>query len=322
MTRLLAILALVLAAPLAPALDQLNFGIIATESSSNLKKDFEALRADLAATIGIPVQLFFAPDYTGVIEGMRFDKVQLGWFGNNSGIDAVDRASGEVFCQVVDKDGNPGYWSLIIVHNDSPLKSLEDLLAQRSTISFSMGDPQSTSGTLVPGYYAFGKNGVNPAKDFKACRSANHEANGLAVANKLVDASTFNTEAMFRLEQNNPEAAKKLRPIWKSPLIANDPLVIRTTVEPALKKKVIDFFIAYGSTPEQKAKIAPLKWSGFKASSNDQLNPYRLMRLLKEKAKVENDAKMSAEDKAAKLAELNKAQAELEAKVAGAKPGA
>ena len=39
---------------------------------------------------------------------MRFNKVQVAWFGNKSAMEAVDRASGEVFAQMVAADGSPG----------------------------------------------------------------------------------------------------------------------------------------------------------------------------------------------------------------------
>ena len=54
---------------------------------------------------------------------MRFNKVQVAWYGNKSAMEAVDRANGEVFAQMVTADGSPGYWSLLIAHKDSPLKS-------------------------------------------------------------------------------------------------------------------------------------------------------------------------------------------------------
>jgi len=304
----------------AEKLAQLDFGIISTESSQNLKQDFEPLRADMETAIGLPVKMFFASDYAGVIEAMRFNKVQLGWFGNKSAIDAVDRAGGEVFCQCIDKDGNPGYWSLIVVHKDSPINTLEELFAKSKELTFSNGDPQSTSGFLVPGYYAFAKNKVDPKTAFKATRNGNHEANALAVANKQVDAATFNSEAMYKLEARNPEAAKKLKPIWKSPLIASDPMVIKADLDPELKQKVTTFFINYGKTDEQKAKIAVLKWSGFKPSNNNQLLPYRLLNLLRDKAKIEGDDKSSAADKAAKLAEFDAKIADVNALIAKAGP--
>ena len=299
----------------ADELKEINFGIIATEASANLKTDWEPLRADLEAALGMPVKTFFAPDYSGVIEAMRFNKVQLGWFGNKSAIDVVDRANGEVFAQVIDKDGNPGYWSLIVVHNDSPLKTLEDLIAGGKELTFSNGDPQSTSGNLVPGYYAFAKNGVDPTKHFKRCINGNHETNALAVASKQVDAATFNTEAMFRLEANHPEKAKMIRSIWKGPLIASDPMCYRKDLPEAVKGKISTFFLEYGKTEDQKAKIAALKWSGFKPSDDNQLLPFRQLGLLKDKAKIEGDAKLSEDEKKSKLTEIETKLADLNARM-------
>src|SRR5687768_173192 len=79
---------------------ELNFGIISTETSANLKTAWQPLLDDMQKITGIKVNAFFAPDYAGVIEGMRFNKVQVAWMGNKSGAEAVDRASGEVFAKV------------------------------------------------------------------------------------------------------------------------------------------------------------------------------------------------------------------------------
>ncbi len=102
---------------------EINFGIISTESSANLKIAWQPLLDDMQKVTGLKVNPFFAPDYAGVIEGMRFNKVQVAWMGNKSGAEAVDRANGEVFARVTQADGAPGYWSLMIVHKDSPLKN-------------------------------------------------------------------------------------------------------------------------------------------------------------------------------------------------------
>ena len=50
---------------------------------------------------------------------MRFNKVHIAWYGNKSGMEAVDRANGEVFAQIVATDGSVGYYSHIIVHKDA-----------------------------------------------------------------------------------------------------------------------------------------------------------------------------------------------------------
>src|SRR5690606_8645454 len=155
--------ALASAAAGAPELKKINFGIISTESSQNLKASFSPSLEDMAKALGVEVDAFFAPDYAGVIEGMRFGKVDVAWFGNKSAMEAVDRAGGEIFAQTIKDDGSEGYYSLLIVPQDSPYKSLDDLLkACGQGLSFGNGDPNSTSGFLVPSYYVFAKNGINP----------------------------------------------------------------------------------------------------------------------------------------------------------------
>ena len=146
--------------------DTLNFGIISTESSSVLEASFSPFLNAMGESLGVEVKPFFASDYAGVIEGMRFGKVDVAWFGNKSAIQAVDRAGGEVFAQTIKDDGARGYYSLLITHKDSPLNSLEDVLACGKTATFGNGDPNSTSGFAIPGYYVWALNNQTPEDCF------------------------------------------------------------------------------------------------------------------------------------------------------------
>src|SRR5690606_28013095 len=134
---------------------ELNFGIISTESSQNLRTVWEPFLDAMGERTGMKINAFFAPDYAGIIQGMRFNKVDLAWYGNKSAMEAIDRAGGEIFAQTVAANGAPGYYSLIVAHKDSPLTSVEDMLANSAKLTFANGDPNSTSGYLVPGYYVF-----------------------------------------------------------------------------------------------------------------------------------------------------------------------
>ncbi len=311
--------ALVAAAPLAQAQDlkEINFGIISTESTQNLKADWAPVLADMEKKTGYKVNAFFAPDYAGIIEGMRFNKVQVAWFGNRSAIEAVDRASGEVFAQMVNADGTQGYYSHLIVHKDSNLRTLDDVLKGAKSLTFSNGDPNSTSGFLVPGYYVFAVNKVDPRTAFKVARSANHEGNALAVANKQVDVATNNSENLEKLKERNPEKFNEIRIVWTSPLIPLDPLVMRSDLPPAAKAKIKDFFYSYGKAESEKANLMKLsKLAGFKESSNRQLLPIRQLDLFREKTRLENDDKVAADEKAKRLAEIDKRLAELNAQMA------
>lgn len=284
---------------------ELNFGIISTESTSNLKQIWDPFLADMEKKTGLKVKGFFASDYAGVIEGMRFKKVDLAWFGNKSAMEAVDRANGEVFAQTVDKDGNPGYWSHIIVHKDSPYKTLDDVLKCDRTLDFGIGDPNSTSGFLVPTTFVFSARSIDPKTCFKTVRNGSHEVNALAVANKLVQAAANNNESLARLAKTSPEKAKQIRVIWTSPLIPADPLVWRKDLGDDIKKKIADFILSYGTKDEGERKvIAALSWAPFRKSDNNQLLPIRQMEVNKAIAKIKSDTSLSDAEKKAKIAPL------------------
>ena len=302
----------------AETLTEITLGIIPTESSSGAMKGFEPFRADMEKALGIPVKLFIAPDYAGVIEAMRFNKVHIAWFGNKSAIEAVNRASGEVFVQTVDVTGNPGYWSLIVVHKDSPYQNIDEIIRDGKNLTFGNGDPNSTSGYLIPTYYIWGQRGIDPTKHFKLVRSANHETNLMAVANKQVDFATNNTENWEKFAQARPDQIKNVRAIWKSPLIPSDPMVWRKDLPKEMKSKIKGFFLAYGRIGADKEKeLAVLKnmssgWAPFQDSSNLQLLPIMEINFAKDRMKLESTDNMAAAEKTQKLAEIDKQLSEIQ----------
>jgi phosphonate transport system substrate-binding protein len=310
-TLLAAGVAAVLWAAPARAADEINFGIISTEASANLKRIWDPFLAEMEKGTGLKVNGFFASDYAGVIEGMRFNKVQVAWFGNKSAMEAVDRAGGEVFAQTVAANGDAGYWSHIIVHKDSPFQKLDDVLKCDKSLDFGIGDPNSTSGFLVPTTFIFSARNIDPKQCFKTVRSANHEANALAVANKLVSAATNNNENLERLATTAPEKAKEIRVIWTSVLIPSDPLVWRKDLDPALKKKIGDWLFGYGKSEPEKQILAALQWAPFKKSDNNQLLPIRQMEVNRTLMKLKGDESVPEAEKAAKVAELQKKFEEL-----------
>jgi phosphonate transport system substrate-binding protein len=289
---------------------ELNFGIISTEASVNQKKNWEPFLTAMEKATGLKINGFYASDYAGVIEAMRFNKVQIAWYGNKSGMEASNRSNAEVFAQVVSRDGNTGYYSHIIVNADSPYTKLDDILKCDKTLDFGIGDPNSTSGFLVPTSYIFAAKNIDPKSCFKTVRNASHQANAMAVANKQVAAATNNSEDLQRTATTAPEARKQIRIIWTSPIIPLDPLMWRKDLDPAVKTKIYSFLMSYGriGTPEEiKAAqeiLASLIWSPFHPSNDNQLLPIRILEANKTIMKINADDKLSAEEKAPKLAEL------------------
>jgi len=292
---------------------EINFGIISTDSASVQRDRWEPFFRDMEKQTGLTVKSFYAPDYAGVIEAMRFNKVQVAWFGNKAAMEAVDRANGEVFAQVIFADGALGYTSYLITQKDSPYNNVDDVIKNGKSINFGIGDPNSTSGFLVPSYYIFARRNIEARDTFKTVRNASHGANIQAILAKQLDVATNNSEEIDRLTATKPEAAKEIKVIWKSPLIPSDPFVWRNDLDKETKDKLKQFIYNYGKTnPEEKAILKNIyNYGGFRPSTNAQLNPIRQLELYKELRKVESDNTLSEGDKAKKVAELNESLAKI-----------
>ena len=310
--HLLAVIGLSITAIAATA-QEISFGIIATDAASVQRERWEPFFRDMEKKTGLTVKSFYAPDYAGVIEAMRFNKIQVAWYGNKAAMEAVDRANGEVFAQVRYADGTFGYHGLLITHKDSPYQNLDDVLKNSKNVNFSIGDPNSTSGFLVPTFYVFAQNNVDHRSAFKTVRNASHGANIQAVLAKQVDVATNNTEDLGKLEASKPELFQQLRVIWRSPLIPSDPFVWRKDLDPAVKAKLKNFVLNYAKSDPAEKKILNniYNYDGFRESNNDQLIPIRQLEFFRDRRKVETDEKLSADERAKQIAEIDRKLAAL-----------
>jgi phosphonate transport system substrate-binding protein len=261
--------------------NELIFSILSAESQSSMQPLWQPLLDDLSKSAGVPVKPYFATNYTSLVEAMRFGQVQAGWFSARPALEAVERADAEVLGRVVDAGGDATYRSVLIARKDAGI-TLDDVLKCGRKYSFGIGDAESTSGTLAPMTYLFTPRGLEPSKCFKAVRAANHQANFFAVANGVVDVATNNSVGVVFAGRENPDLAAKVEVIWTSPPLPESSIVVRKDLDPALKEKVRQFFITYGTGtgPEadrQREVLKKLAYGGFRPADNGYLDPIREM---------------------------------------------
>ena len=298
--------------------DRIVFGVVATEQSENVLALWEPFVEDMRRDTGYDIQLVSASDYAGVIEAMRADQVQIAWLTNASGLEASRRANAEVFAKFIYPDGQLGYRSIIIVPEDSPIQGLDDLLACDRTVNFGLGDPLSTSGTLVPQAYIFAARGIDPQSCFNQVTNASHEQNLLAVANNQLDAATNNTTNIERLQRTRPEVLQRVRTVWSSPLIQTDPIMWRLDMSPEAKRSVLEFFLTYGwrgdsdTRAREQGVLRELEMGGFLPASNEHFLPIMRLELIRDLAEAQSDPDLGDEERALRIAEVNAQLDELE----------
>lgn len=289
---------------------EINFGVLSTESQSNQKPIWEPFAAAMSKEVGVPIKPFYVTQYAAVVEAMRFGKVQAAWMGGKTYIEAAKVADAEAFAQVVSADGNKGYYSHLIANKNNPITEAAKavggdkyVIENAAKLTFAFNDPNSTSGFLVPSYYIFTQNNVDPKKAFKRLIFAgSHEACAMAVANNQVDVAAVSNEALSRLERTNPTARQKIEIIWQSPLIPGDPIVYRSDLPGDIKQKLQNFFYNY----KDAEVLAPFEIAGFVKAEDKEWHTIRELEIAKKIQEIQAKENISESEKQQQIAELQK----------------
>ncbi len=298
----------------------INFSILSAEDQASMAKVWDPLLDDMRKQTGLPVKAFYASNYTALIEAMRFNQTQVGWFSALPALEAVNRADAEVLGRVVDKGGEGVYESVIIVRKGSGI-TLDSLLKCGKRYNFGLGDAKSTSGTLAPMAYVFVPRGIDPTACFATVRQSSHQSNLLSVANGVLDASTNNTVGLVFARREAPAMADKIQVIWTSPPLPESSILVRKDLDPKVRDKLKAFFLSYGtaSGPEgdhERQVLAGLAYGGFRPVDDSYLDPVRQMQASLDLA----EARKSGD--ASRIAAAQKAYDDLSAQVAAHKAAA
>jgi len=304
---------------------EIIFSVIPGENSNAQKARWGEFLDDFVKVTGLSIKSYFANDYGGVIEAMRFNKVQLAIFGTASAIPAVDRAQAEIFASITNARGEAGYYSVLVTHRDSGIETLADLLARPGKYTLGTGDPNSTSGFLVPNYELWAKNHIDVRRHFTRVVNFSHETDFIAVSNRQVDVATISTSMIERVAQTQPEKLTLIRELWRSALIPQSVITYRRDLDPVVKEKIRQFFLNYGTdrpgadVAAERAIISKMgSIGGFIAANDTHLLPVRKIILLRDRMKIEQDEYVTATDRGKNLAEIDAKLARLQSEMMAA----
>jgi phosphonate transport system substrate-binding protein len=225
----------------------LRVSAIPDEAPTELQRKFKPLGDYLAKATGLKVEFTPVTDYAASVEGLVNNKIDMVWFGGFTFVQAKVRSGGKVV-PLVQRVEDEKFRS-VFISTDKRIKSLADLKGK--TLSF--GSESSTSGHLMPRSYLLAAK-VNPDTDLKRIAfSGAHDATVAAVAGGKVDAGALNISVWEKLV-----AAKKVDPavvnvFYTTPGYYDYNWTVRSDLNPALKKKITDAFLALDlNTPEGK----------------------------------------------------------------------
>jgi phosphonate transport system substrate-binding protein len=255
----------------------LRVGFVPAENMERVAQNAQPLVALMQRRLELEVQPFVATDYTGVVEALRADKLDVAFLTPASYVLARQEARVRVLLKS-HRRGRPFYYAAIITHADSGISRLEQLRDRK----FAFTDPLSTSGHVFP-RKMFKERGIDPERDFRSVIfSGGHDATVLAVLYRKVDGgATFaNTpdgkDAAWLQYLKDPREQRQIRAIAYSEPIPADNLVVNESVDPELARKIERIFVELSGEPSGQKMLRELyQIDGFVAASDRDYEPVR-----------------------------------------------
>jgi phosphonate transport system substrate-binding protein len=212
-----------------------KFGIEPYEAPAKLTPAYNVLAKAMSTKLGCPVKLQIVADYSAEVLAMRNGKLDVAEFGPLGFVFASQKAGAEPIASFGVAGGKlSSYTAGIWVPKDSKITELSQLKGK----SLALSEPGSTSGDAMP-RYAIRQAGLKDS-DVKIDYAGGHPEALLALKNGKVDAGEINTQELASAKAEGAFDETKFRKIWTSEDIPNDPVTVRSDMDPALKAAISD----------------------------------------------------------------------------------
>ncbi|MGC1486644.1 MAG: phosphonate ABC transporter substrate-binding protein [Albidovulum sp.] len=286
MKNLLAILAattVLAGAASAEEITGFNIGILGGENAQDRMAKNACLSAYTEEALGVPVKIFAPADYDGVIQGLLGGTIDMAWLGASSYAKTylTDPEAVDVVLVKANLDGSYTYHSIGFARKDSGITSLADLKGK----TFGFGDPNSTSGYLIPSVEipAVTGHSMESGDYFGEVKfTGGHEQTIVAVSNGDINAGVTWADGLGNWEDGyNSGALRKavdaglvdmndLVEIWRSKPIPEGPVVLRRSLPEEVKVKMTALMEGLIETDKECAYgVAQGDTSGFVPITHD-----------------------------------------------------
>jgi len=244
--------------------EEILFGSVAMDIPAVMHKRLTPLTKYLSDKLGRTVSLKLSPNMGVAIEETATGKVDLAYLTPVAYLKAKDKGDAQVLVKTV-TDGKASFQLMIVVKEDSPIKSVQDLVGK----SFAFGDKRALlqQATVVEA-------GVK-LEQFSEYEFLGHYDNiARAVLNSDFDAGVLKDTMAFKWE------GKGLRILYRSPQLPPYNIAVSAKVDKKLVAQLRDAFLSLdGKNPEHLAIIKALdkKYDGFAATSDAEYDVVRKM---------------------------------------------
>ncbi len=232
----------------------LRFSLVPAQDMIRELTYYDPILALLAKNTGKKIELILPRSYSSVIEGLLGKWVDIAVLGPESyviahGKDPSIEPFGTYSRQAYGlQPAGPGYHSALITRKGSVFTSLASLKGA----TLALVDPASTSGFLIPRAVFPKETRLPPLDDYfsRVILTGKHDLSTLAVAGGKVDAAFVATYRFMEVVAAGKVKLDDFNVLWTSPLLPQDPFVVRGSLCEPIKRAVAETFLTADRTEE------------------------------------------------------------------------
>jgi len=242
---------------------KLRFGVgPLLPNPEDTKKSFGPLFAHLAQQLDADFELVATTDWAGMAVAMGSGQLDLAWMGP-WGYIIANNSTGCTALATVKYDDKPIYHAIVV---GRPTLNVTRFPQGTQGLSMSFADIGSTSGWLIPTWYAKEVWKIDPKSFWKYSEGATHAANEVAVQAGQVDMATDfdrNRNAMIESGRLKADGTKVL---WTSDPLPNDAIAVAKGTPKEFIERVQKILTSI--SVEQAKSLLPNRYTGFVAATH------------------------------------------------------
>jgi phosphonate transport system substrate-binding protein len=225
----------------------LVIGLIPEQNIFRQMDRYEPLAAYLSEKVGTKIKLKVLPRYGNIISNFVSEELDGAFFGSFTYSLAHARLGVEVLARPENNEGISSYHGLLLVRNDSHIRSAADMKGKR----FAFVDKATTAGYLLPLAY-FKRNGISDYRTYfkETYFAGTHEDVIDDVLNKRADIGAAKNTVFDRLARDDGRIRRELLVLAESPDVPENGLAVRKDLDGSLKKKLKEALLHMHEDPE------------------------------------------------------------------------
>lgn len=232
-------------------------------SAEDTKKSFTPIFAHLAKQLGAAdFDLQVSSDWAGLAVAMGSGQLDCAWMGPWGYIIANNATD----CQAVATvkyDDKATYQAIIIARPDLKVSKFPDDTRGKSIAFADLG---STSGWLIPTFFAQEVWKINPKTFWNYREGSSHPANEIAVQEGQVDLATDYDRNRNAMISSGRVKAENVPIVWTSDPLPNDAIAVPKTASAAVSAQVQSILASL--TPDEAKALLPNRYTGFIKSNH------------------------------------------------------